>query len=609
MEVDGLSRDEARKICTLAGVAVDESFSLPQLKAALKKKFLGRDLTSAEAFALMDADCSGALEGDEVVEALRLMDLPLEPDDIAEVMVEMAPDGDGVVTLVEFQNWWRTVMGEEAAPAAAEIASAQAAAGEPAAAAAAGGRVSPSQIEAVAHPEEAKRLCLAAGLNVGDADASLINMKAALFGYYSEARMTARRVSLELDANKSGFLDLAEVGQAVAMLGLILADSDVAELMAEMDPDGDGRVTLDEFRSWWQEAMGEEEDDEEKPAAVESEPVDHLVGKTEAAAESAAAAAAAVAAAVPAEVAAAALEAQRRQEEEDAEVQAAQDAVAQLRAMTQVLAKATVTVEEGEPPLAAPAAMSVAAQRWRALQKSHGGGTLLSRVAAGSYDREQVQNSDGSNAAQPDAQAELDTLRTQVTSLQQQVAVLDRASAGTTLHCDRGHALERITPADDEMQLCARCVVRKGSRAQQRILFHCTTCATAADTAYALCAACHTVEVARVHVQEADAAAVRRLVVRICSWNTDGLPPPPPDQSLAELLYAVPANPSAGKTSAVDDEPADIVLIRPMFAKPHKLSLTLSLCVNPAGDSRHAKYYRRRWLGTGYQWEPEDGRT
>ena len=79
------ARAEARRLCAEAGVVVDGTFSLAAMNAALEKKLRQRDLTSAEAFALLDADGSGSLEGGEVAEALKLMDLPLEPEDLAEV--------------------------------------------------------------------------------------------------------------------------------------------------------------------------------------------------------------------------------------------------------------------------------------------------------------------------------------------------------------------------------------------------------------------------------------------------------------------------------------------------------------------------------------------
>ena len=78
-------RAETRRLCAEAGVVVDGTFSLAAMNAALEKKMRSRDLTSAEAFAQMDLDGSGSLEGDEVAEALKLMDLPLEPEDLAEV--------------------------------------------------------------------------------------------------------------------------------------------------------------------------------------------------------------------------------------------------------------------------------------------------------------------------------------------------------------------------------------------------------------------------------------------------------------------------------------------------------------------------------------------
>ena len=58
-------------------------------------------------------------------------------------------------------------------------------------------------------------------------------------------------VFAELDVDSSGYLDEQEVQCAVAMLGFLVEPGSVEVVMAEMDPDGDGKVTQEEFAKWW----------------------------------------------------------------------------------------------------------------------------------------------------------------------------------------------------------------------------------------------------------------------------------------------------------------------------------------------------------------------
>jgi Ca2+-binding EF-hand superfamily protein len=95
---------------------------------------------------------------------------------------------------------------------------------------------------------EAAALCSESGLDLGNGDVSLETMKAALRGYFSKG-LSVRHVFDELDVDDSGYLDQDEVEQAIAMLGFLT--DDVAKVMDEMDPNGDGEVSFEEFQAWW----------------------------------------------------------------------------------------------------------------------------------------------------------------------------------------------------------------------------------------------------------------------------------------------------------------------------------------------------------------------
>ena len=108
-------------------------------------------------------------------------------------------------------------------------------------------------VETLEDESDAADLCRESGIDFGDADVPLETMKAALRGHFSEEAVSVREAFEQLDVDDSGYLDEEEVEQAIAMLGF-LAD-DVSEVMKEMDPNGDGEVTFEEFEAWWQVNM------------------------------------------------------------------------------------------------------------------------------------------------------------------------------------------------------------------------------------------------------------------------------------------------------------------------------------------------------------------
>lgn len=66
-----------------------------------------------------------------------------------------------------------------------------------------------------------------------------------------------RELFAEIDGDGGGSLDKDDVRQLLVKLGMGVEQSAVDEVMATMDSDGDGDLTLSEFLGWWREAGGE----------------------------------------------------------------------------------------------------------------------------------------------------------------------------------------------------------------------------------------------------------------------------------------------------------------------------------------------------------------
>lgn len=72
------------------------------------------------------------------------------------------------------------------------------------------------------------------------------------FRAMSAADMTAKKLFTSLDTDGSGFLDLDEVAKLSQMLGVEATKQEVRAAFEEMDDDGNGEISFQEFASWWQ---------------------------------------------------------------------------------------------------------------------------------------------------------------------------------------------------------------------------------------------------------------------------------------------------------------------------------------------------------------------
>eukprot|EP01061_Rhynchopus_euleeides_P019879 TRINITY_DN32609_c0_g1_i1.p1 TRINITY_DN32609_c0_g1~~TRINITY_DN32609_c0_g1_i1.p1 ORF type:complete len:817 (+),score=344.36 TRINITY_DN32609_c0_g1_i1:43-2451(+) len=60
-----------------------------------------------------------------------------------------------------------------------------------------------------------------------------------------------KRVFDEVDIDKSGYLDIEELGKVIMRLGVPLGGVELLQAHKELDDNGDGRVSFDEFLAWW----------------------------------------------------------------------------------------------------------------------------------------------------------------------------------------------------------------------------------------------------------------------------------------------------------------------------------------------------------------------
>lgn len=107
--------------------------------------------------------------------------------------------------------------------------------------------------------EDALECCKDCGIVV-EGEFPLAIVKEALRNRYVRSVMTAAEVFDLLDSDKSGSLEKDEVQIAFAMLAGVLLQSDaVAGKMSEIDSDGSGTVSKEEFETWYTSFETEEE--------------------------------------------------------------------------------------------------------------------------------------------------------------------------------------------------------------------------------------------------------------------------------------------------------------------------------------------------------------
>jgi Ca2+-binding EF-hand superfamily protein/outer membrane protein OmpA-like peptidoglycan-associated protein len=210
-----------------ANIKVHEGATPETMKEALKAHYRGKEMTLRQVFDTMDEDKSGYLDQDEVGQAAAMLataiGFVMSPEELEEqVQIMDGPDGDGIITFEEFEAWWKNL----------EI---------------------DTKVEKLEGPE-VKDLLEEAGIEVR-AGAEVTVMKEALRDQLKGKKMSPKQVFEALDDDGSGFLDKDEVANAAGVLashlGFVMSGEDLEMQFQAMDPDGDGVVTLDEFKEWW----------------------------------------------------------------------------------------------------------------------------------------------------------------------------------------------------------------------------------------------------------------------------------------------------------------------------------------------------------------------
>jgi len=263
-------------------------------------------------FDKIDTDGNGTLDRDEVAACMKLlrpsrfMDIQLAEmdgrDEIAEVMAQMDDDGDGTVTFEEFSAWWkaggsltnaereekarlrkerysktgaiRTVFEEldedgSGALDRDEVRKAVTKLGKVLTSAQLDDAMYEMDVDCSGSVDFREFLAyvqsgagelsgainVAAGLRLEAQDRASSKAAAAeLMACYDRVLPTAMKDLFdEVDEDGNGSLDAEEVARFVRKLKptRFMPAEEVAAVMGEMDTDGDGTVTYDEFAAWW----------------------------------------------------------------------------------------------------------------------------------------------------------------------------------------------------------------------------------------------------------------------------------------------------------------------------------------------------------------------
>ena len=181
-------------------IPVPPGVAVEAMRVAMKSHITGKTLkaTPEETFAEYDSDSSGDLSRAEIaLVCASLGDLRGE-EGIEEIFAEIDTDGDGTISRAEFNAWWA----EEVAP----------------------------NIEINRRHDRLKK----------------IKEKAK-----SWEGMAVEEIFAKFDADKSGSLEKGELEELVAALGIAMTSVGMDKLLAELDTDGNGDVSLEEFAAWW----------------------------------------------------------------------------------------------------------------------------------------------------------------------------------------------------------------------------------------------------------------------------------------------------------------------------------------------------------------------
>ena len=189
-------------------------------------------------FSEIDMDGSGSLEASEVKTLAARMGKKLTPAEVQRAMDTMDENGDGSVSIEEFQDWWRAA---KSAPAFST-----------------GRRGSvllsvPGEISDEAASRKAARL-KALDAMFGDAAPTEQGVDAYEKEREDEEAAILQEVEKlfhEIDTDGSGELERFEIGQLAVRMGKELTPDELDDAMDAMDEDASGSVSLEEFKQWW----------------------------------------------------------------------------------------------------------------------------------------------------------------------------------------------------------------------------------------------------------------------------------------------------------------------------------------------------------------------
>ena len=226
--VQNMDREDLSDALREAGIELRDGASALTIREALKAHYAGKEHTAKSTFAALDADGSGALDREELGKAAGVLGAVLgyvmSEEDLDRQFKLMDPDGDGVVILDEFEIWWKE---NEA-----------------------------SDLVSNMEQDELHEALAELGIQATEG-ASDVTLREALKSFYSGKEHTAESTFAALDLDGSGTLDREELGKAAGALGatlkLVMTDAELDYQFKMMDPDGDGTITLEEFKEFWKE--------------------------------------------------------------------------------------------------------------------------------------------------------------------------------------------------------------------------------------------------------------------------------------------------------------------------------------------------------------------